>query len=164
MTSPTLRKQKLAPPPVVTKFHENRVLAYLEREAIKAGQVYTEIESKKGLKFKGRRDKKLVNTFALLGYMDEGTTDINGPGILQKPDGYVYEGQFKNSQPHGFGVFEFDSGVKFEGVFKDGKKHGVGLLRETKDGPDSPVRFEDDKRVDWPIPTDVPEVAGAKSA
>ena len=38
MTSPTLRKrEKLAPPPITTKFHENRVLADLEKKAIKAG-------------------------------------------------------------------------------------------------------------------------------
>ena len=46
--------------------------------------------------------------------------------------------------------------MKFEGTFKDGKKHGVGILRETKDGPDSPVRYVDDKQISWPIPTDVP--------
>ena len=74
--------------------------------------------------------------------------------MLTKPNSYIYEGQFKGCKPHGFGVFKFEDGKKYEGTFKEGKKHGVGLWRETKDGPDSPVRFEDDKLVDWPIPTD----------
>ena len=42
------------PEPVLTKFHDNKVLAYMEAQALKSGFVYTEIESKKGLSFKGR--------------------------------------------------------------------------------------------------------------
>ena len=42
------------PPPVNTKFHDNKNLAHLEAEAIKAGMMYTEIESKKGIIFKGK--------------------------------------------------------------------------------------------------------------
>ena len=79
-----------------------------------------------------------------VGYTED-SDQINGPGMLIKPDGFTYEGQFKGSQPHGFGVFQFESGAKYEGTFKDGKKHGVGVLRETKDGPDSPVRYVDDR-------------------
>ena len=45
--------------------------------------------------------------------------------------------------------------MKYEGTFKDGKKHGVGVLRETKDGPESPVRYEDGKETPWPIPSDI---------
>ena len=47
--------------------------------------------------------------------------------------------------------------MKYEGTFKEGKKHGVGLMRETKDGPESPVRYEDDKEIPWPIPADAIE-------
>ena len=42
------------PPPVSTKFHDNKNLAHLEMEALKAGMMYTEIESKKGAVFKGK--------------------------------------------------------------------------------------------------------------
>ena len=67
----------------------------------------------------------------------------------------MYEGQFKDCVPHGFGIYESGEGFKYEGTFKNGKKHGMGLLRETKDAPESPVRFEDDKQISWPIPEDV---------
>ena len=127
------------------------MLEDLESKAIKAGLVYTEIETKKGIVFKGKQLFPVMMSSFPPGYANYGDT-IDGPGILTKPDGYVYEGQFKNNKPHGFGVYESGSGFKFEGTFKDGKKHGMGLVRETKDGPESPVRFDEDKQISWPIP------------
>ena len=45
----------MRPPAVQTKFHGHRVLEDLETKAIKAGQVYTEIQTKKGIVFKGKQ-------------------------------------------------------------------------------------------------------------
>ena len=45
----------MRPPAVQTKFHGHRVLEDLETKAIKAGQVYTEIQTKKGIVFKGKK-------------------------------------------------------------------------------------------------------------
>ena len=48
-------RQGLRPPPVQTKFQDHRVLADLESKAIKAGMMYTEIQTRKGIVFKGKR-------------------------------------------------------------------------------------------------------------
>ena len=132
------------PPPVATKFADNPLLANLEMQAIKDGLVYTELETKSGQKFRG--------------YCDEGTDQISC-GTLVRPDGeklgFTYQGQFKDCQPHGYGRFEFDNGAMYEGTFKDGKKQGVGMYRADKDDVPSPMRFEDDKKVEqWPLEAD----------
>ena len=129
------------PPPINTKFSDNPLLAHLEMQAIKDGLTYVEIETKSGQKFKG--------------YANEGSDEITC-GTLVRPDGaqlgFTYQGQFKGCQPHGFGKFEFENGVMYEGTFKDGKKQGVGMWKSGKDEAPSPVRFEDDKKVEqWPL-------------
>ena len=40
--------------------------------------------------------------------------------------GQMYEGQEKDSQPHGYGRYFFEKGNVYVGEFKDGKKHGQG--------------------------------------
>jgi len=72
------------------------------------------------------------------GSIDEGYF-VNG--ILQKgkqttPDGFCYEGEFKNmelygaiiAQPSGKGKAKYDDGVIYEGDFKDGVPHGKGVM------------------------------------
>ena len=50
----------------------------------------------------------------------------------------------------------------YEGTFKDGKKQGVGMWKSGKDEVPSPVRFEDDKKVEqWPLEAD--KFAGGKA-
>ena len=52
----------------------------------------------------------------------------------------------------------------YEGTFKDGKKQGVGMYRGGKDEAPSPMRFEDDKKVEqWPLVADK-FLAGKKKA
>lgn len=52
-------------------------------------------------------------------------------GSLQHPD-YIYEGEFKDNQPHGRGVIDFTSGARQEGTFVRGQLHG----------PDNKMRLE----------------------
>ena len=132
------------PPPVTTKFADNPLLAHLEMQAIKDGLEYTEIETKSGQKFRG--------------YCVGGSEEINC-GTLTRPDGeklgFTYQGQFKDCQPHGYGKFEFHNGVTYEGTFKDGKKQGAGMYKNEGDEVPSPMRFENDKKVEqWPLEAD----------
>ena len=87
--------------------------------------MYTEIETKKGIVFKGKHFFTVMMSSFPPGYANYGDT-IDGPGRLTKPDGYVYEGQFKKNQFDGYGILKNASGGSYEGEFQSGMKHGKG--------------------------------------
>ena len=66
---------------------------------------------------------------------------VNGQGSYIDPDGYKYDGEFKNGKPHGEGTFTFPNGAKYIGEFKDGKYHGQGEYTYT-DGRKLTGRFK----------------------
>ena len=43
----------------------------------------------------------------------------NGKGILTIPDGFKYEGEWKDGKKHGEGTILFKDGSKMEGEFRD---------------------------------------------
>ncbi len=47
-------------------------------------------------------------------------------GLVQLPDGSVYEGEYKNGMFHGDGKLIWSNGDVYTGEFKDGLKHGKG--------------------------------------
>lgn len=51
---------------------------------------------------------------------------MNGQGILKNSNGTVYEGEWKNHQPHGKGSEVFADKSSFKGDFVYGKKSGFG--------------------------------------
>ena len=52
---------------------------------------------------------------------------VNGKGTLTFPNGYKYEGEFKDGKLHGKGTLTFPNGEKYVGEWKDDKRHGKGV-------------------------------------
>lgn len=51
----------------------------------------------------------------------------NGKGLCKYPNGDVYEGEWKDSNPHGFGIYRFKNGDIYIGEWNEGKKDGIGI-------------------------------------
>lgn len=60
----------------------------------------------------------------------QGTPVVEVPrshsGVLEYPDGSVYEGEIVSGLAHGKGVRSFYSGARYQGDFVNGKRHGRG--------------------------------------
>ena len=64
-----------------------------------------------------------------IGEMKERNCKYNGKGTLVHFKAkYKYEGEFKDSQKHGYGTFVQEDGLTFKGNWKNGLKHGKGTL------------------------------------
>merc|ERR1712154_686597 len=56
-------------------------------------------------------------------------------GIFNWPDGSIYEGQWKQSRPHGYGTQYgtgtclYSNGIMYTGEFKNNLRHGVGTCQ-----------------------------------
>lgn len=64
------------------------------------------------------------------------TTDLRKGqcgGILEYPDGSIYEGEFKEGKRHGKGTLTF-RGFTHKGFFRNGKRHGEGAIVYTDGG------------------------------
>jgi hypothetical protein len=62
----------------------------------------------------------------------EGNLDLgwaSGQGVMARPDGSKYAGEWKDSAQHGNGRFEAPDGSWYEGEWKNGKPHGQGQYR-----------------------------------
>ena len=55
----------------------------------------------------------------------------NGQGKFKYTNEAVYEGIFKNGQPHGQGVLIYSNGNRYDGEWRNGKKSGEGVLNFT---------------------------------
>ena len=53
----------------------------------------------------------------------------NGSGTLSIPDGYKYEGEWKDGERNGRGTYTYRDGNVYIGDFESGQKHGNGLLK-----------------------------------
>ena len=53
----------------------------------------------------------------------------DGSGTLSLPDGYKYEGEWRDGERNGRGTYTYTDGNLYIGDFKSGKKHGNGLLK-----------------------------------
>ena len=51
----------------------------------------------------------------------------NGKGLCKFPGGAVYEGEWKDSNPHGFGIYRYKNGDIYVGELNEGKKDGTGI-------------------------------------
>ncbi len=64
-----------------------------------------------------------------VGEMKERNGKYNGKGtFVHFKEKYKYEGEFKDSQRHGYGTFVQEDGSTFKGNWKNGLKHGKGTL------------------------------------
>ena len=70
------------------------------------------------------QNNKLGKYIGCLNY--EGNKD--GYGTLYSPDGYIYEGDFKNNKREGQGKLIYPDGYVYTGGFKNNKKEGKGKL------------------------------------
>ena len=52
----------------------------------------------------------------------------NGKGKFKYTNEALYEGAFKNGQPHGTGILIYSNGNRYEGDWVDGQKSGSGIL------------------------------------
>ncbi len=59
----------------------------------------------------------------------------NGQGVLQRPDGAVFSGNFQNGKLQGEGRFEDPANqIRYQGAFKDGLFEGRGKYTDDKSG------------------------------
>lgn len=56
------------------------------------------------------------------------TSEFNGTGRKQFPNGDFYEGYFRTGKMEGRGVLVTSRGDVYEGIFKNGFKHGKGKI------------------------------------
>ena len=56
---------------------------------------------------------------------------IQGKGVARYPTGQIFEGFFKQGVPDGEGTMTFSDGTKYEGSWLDGKMEGDGVLSMT---------------------------------
>lgn len=57
---------------------------------------------------------------------------FHGEGyLINKKQGYEYQGTFRNGKKEGYGKETYPSGGYYQGQFKDNKKHGKGKLHFT---------------------------------
>ena len=56
---------------------------------------------------------------------------IQGKGVARYPTGQIYEGFFKQGVPNGEGTMTFSDGTKYKGTWLDGKMEGDGTLTMT---------------------------------
>lgn len=80
----------------------------------------------KGRYDRGRIDPKEVefiwaNNTRYRGEIDPRNLGMHGKGVLEYPDGGVYEGEFKNNQPEGNGVLKYADGEVRSGTFVAGQ-------------------------------------------
>ena len=50
----------------------------------------------------------------------------NGQGVETWPNGYIYKGEFKNSEWSGIGILTFPDGSTYEGEWYKDERHGNG--------------------------------------
>ena len=55
-------------------------------------------------------------------------TKKNGQGVETWPNGYIYKGEFKNSEWSGIGVLTFPDGSTYEGEWAKGFMNGKGTF------------------------------------
>ena len=56
---------------------------------------------------------------------------IQGKGVARYPTGQIFEGSFEQGVPDGEGTMTFSDGTKYEGSWLDGKMEGDGVLSMT---------------------------------
>lgn len=65
--------------------------------------------------------------------VDPAALTYTGRAHLRWPDGRVYEGEWRDGQPHGEGLARHPDGTRYRGHWQQGKRHGQGELT-TPDG------------------------------
>ena len=70
---------------------------------------------------------------------------IQGKGVARYPTGQIFEGFFEQGVPDGEGTMTFSDGTKYEGSWLDGKMEGDGVLSMT-DGSIYKGKFSDNNR------------------
>ena len=58
----------------------------------------------------------------------------HGRGVMTRPDGVRYEGEFRGRLANGRGVMTWPDGRRYEGEWRDGKRHGRGVETEPDGG------------------------------
>ena len=70
---------------------------------------------------------------------------IQGKGVARYPTGQIFEGSFKQGVPDGEGTMTFSDGTKYTGSWLDGKMEGDGILSMT-DGSVFKGKFANNNR------------------
>ena len=80
-------------------------------------------------------DTKVMDyKFRYVGYFKQNL--FHGLGILEKENGWIYKGEFRDNVSNGFGIEISDAG-KYEGFWLNGRYHGYGefyYTNKNKDG------------------------------
>ena len=74
---------------------------------------------------------------------------MNGKGVLQLPDGSVYDGYFVDDKREGFGIFKWADGRYYEGTWKEGKQEGEGYYCDDSKGVRKKGMWKSGKRISW---------------
>ena len=71
----------------------------------------------------------------------------NGQGVETWPNGYIYKGEFKNSEWSGVGVLTFPDGSTYEGEWAKGFMNGKGTFTSS-DGTQKSGTWKNGKLLD----------------
>ena len=73
----------------------------------------------------------LVSGFTLTKQLTKESGQVqkkNGQGVETWPNGYIYKGEFKNSEWSGIGILTFPDGSTYEGEWAKGFMNGKGTF------------------------------------
>lgn len=102
---------------------------YLNQQAVDKKKNMTPAQQMKEALLKVNPSAEMMTRRRPQAGLQNDTSEYDGMGRKQFPNGDFYEGHFRKGKMEGKGVFVSARGDVYDGTFKNGFKHGKGVIR-----------------------------------